>query len=140
MTLFICRRRFSALCGHHAEQHRDCCPPCSDRGHPQGGQGRRGAGHRCPYPRPGFSPSPCGGGVQGHRLGADGYCCPLACAILAFIGIFPGRGPAARPHRLFDLRRHGRCQTSPSCGRNTQCPPAGEHRPRLLLHQLHLLA
>jgi hypothetical protein len=77
--------------------------------------------------------------VQGHRLGADGYRCPSARAILTFIGIFPGRGPATRPHRLFDLRRHGHRRTSPSGGRSAQRPPAGEHHPRLLLHQLHML-
>jgi hypothetical protein len=64
---------------------------------------------------------------------------PSARAILAFIGIFPGRGPAARPHHLFDLRRHGRHWTSPLGGRSTQYLPAGEHHPRLL-HQLRLLA
>jgi hypothetical protein len=73
--------------------------------------------------------------VQGHRVGADGYRCPSARAILAFIGIFP----ATRPHRLFDLRRHGPRRTSPSGDRSAQRPPAGEHRPRLL-HQVRLLA
>jgi hypothetical protein len=77
--------------------------------------------------------------VQAARLGADGYRCPLACAIFIFIVIFPGRGLAARPYRLFDLRRHGRRQTSPSGSRSAQRPPAGEHRPQLL-HQLRLLA
>jgi hypothetical protein len=55
------------------------------------------------------------------------------------IGIFPVRGPVARPHHLFDLQRHSRRRTSPSGGCSTQRPSAGEHRPRLL-HQLHLLA
>jgi hypothetical protein len=46
----------------------------------------------------------------------------------------PDCGPVARPRRLFDLRRHGRRQTSPSGGRSAQHPLAGEHRARLLLH------
>jgi hypothetical protein len=29
--------------------------------------------------------------------------CPSTRAIFSFLGVFPGRGPAARPHRLFDL-------------------------------------
>jgi hypothetical protein len=36
-------------------------------------------------------------GVQGHRLGADGYNCPSARAIFVFIIIFPGRGPVVVP-------------------------------------------
>jgi hypothetical protein len=74
--------------------------------------------------------------VQAARLliGADGYRCPSARAIFTFIGIFLSRGLAARPHCLFDLRRHGRRRTSPSGGRTAQRPPAGEHRPRLFLH------
>jgi hypothetical protein len=48
-------------------------------------------------------------------------------------------GLAARPHRLFDLRRYGCRQTSPLGGRSAQRPSAGEHRPRLL-HQLRQLA
>jgi uncharacterized membrane protein YgcG len=55
-------------------------------------------------------------------------------AIFAFISIFLGRGLVARPHHLFDLRRHGHRQTSLSGGRSAQHPPDGEHRPRLL-HQ-----
>jgi hypothetical protein len=39
-----------------------------------------------------------------------------------------------------DLRRHDRRRTSPSGGCSAQHPPAGEHRPRLLLHQLRQLA
>jgi hypothetical protein len=46
---------------------------------------------------------------------------------------------AARLHRLFDLRRHDCRWTSPSGGHNAQRPPAGEHHPRHLLHQLRLL-
>jgi hypothetical protein len=53
--------------------------------------------------------------------------------------IFPGHDAAARLHRLFDLRRHGRHRTSPSGGRSAQHLLAGEHHPRLL-HQLRLLA
>jgi hypothetical protein len=135
--LFIHRCRFSTPCGHHAGQQRGCCPPCSARGHRQGGRGCRGAGRRCPSPRPGRPPPPRG--VQGRRLGADGYSCPSARAIFVFIVVFPGRGLTAHPHRLFDLQRYGRRWTSPSGGRNAQRPPAGEHRPRLL-HQLHQLA
>jgi hypothetical protein len=67
-----------------------------------------------------------------HRLGADGYHYPSARAILAFIGIFTSHGPTARPHRLFDLRKHGHRRTSPLGNRSTQRPPAGEHHPRLL--------
>jgi hypothetical protein len=136
MTLFIHRRRLSAPCGRHAGRHRGCCPPCLTRAHHQG---RRGTGRRCPSPHPGRPPPPPphGGGVQGHRLGADGYRCPSTRAIITFIGIFPGRGPAACPHCLFDLRRHGRHRTSPSGSCGAQCPPADEHRPRLL-HQLRL--
>jgi hypothetical protein len=85
--------------------------------------------------------------VQAARLleeckatpGADSYNYPSACAVFVFIAIFPGRGLAARPHHLFDLRRHGRRRTSPSGGCSAQRPPAGEHRPRLL-HQLRQLA
>jgi hypothetical protein len=135
-VLFI-RRRFSAPCGHHGGRHRGCCHPCSVRGHHQGGQGRRGAGHRCPSPRLGRPPPPRG--VQGHCLGADGYNCPSACAIFVFIVIFLGRGLVAHPHRLFDLRRHGHRRTSPSSDCSVQRPPAGEHHPRLL-HQLRQLA
>jgi membrane-associated phospholipid phosphatase len=128
------RRWFSAPCGHHTGRHRGYCPPCSARGHCQGGRGRRGAGHRCASPRPGRPPPPRG--VQGHRLGADGYSCPSARAIFVFIVFFLGCGLAARPHRLFDLRRHGRRRTSPSDGCSAQRPSAGEHRHRLLVHQL----
>jgi hypothetical protein len=78
-------------------------------------------------------------GVQGHRLEADGYNCSSARAIFVFIVIFPGRGLAARPHRLFDLRRHDRRWTSPSGSRSAQRSPASEHHPRLL-HQLCQLA
>jgi hypothetical protein len=39
------------------------------------------------------------------------------------------RPPAGRPHRLFNLRRYGRRQTSPSGGCRAQRPSAGEHRP-----------
>jgi hypothetical protein len=129
--------RFSAPCGHHAGRHQGCCPPCSARGHHQGGCGRRGVDRRYPSSRSGRSPPPRGG-VQCHRLGADGYSCPSARAIFVFIVIFPGRCLIARPHCLFDLQRHGRRRTSPSGGRNAQCSPAGEHRPRL--HQLRQLA
>jgi hypothetical protein len=132
-ALFI-HRRFSAPCGHHAGRHRGCCPPCSAQGYRQGGRGRRGAGHRCASPRPGLPPPPQGR-VQGHRLGADGYCCPSPRAIFVFIVVFPGRGLVARPHRLFDLRRHGRHRISPSGSCSAQRPPAGEHCPQLL-HQL----
>jgi hypothetical protein len=69
------------------------------------------------------------------HLGADSYCCPSARAIFAFIGIFPGRGLVARPHRLFDLQRHGHRRTSTSGDRIAQRPLAAEHHPRLL-HQL----
>jgi hypothetical protein len=120
-----------------SDDTRDCYPPCSARGHRQRGRGRRGAGRRCPSPRPG-RPPPLGGGVQGRRLGVDSYNCPSARAI--FIVAFPRRGLAARPHRLFDLRRHGRPQTSSSGVRSAQRPLAGEHRHRLLLHQLRQLA
>jgi hypothetical protein len=42
--------------------------------------------------------------VQAARfLGANGYSCPSARAIFVFIVIFPDRGLAARPHRLFGL-------------------------------------
>jgi hypothetical protein len=51
----------------------------------------------------------------------------------------PSRGPTTYPHRLFDLRRHDHRWTSPSGGHSTQCPPTGEHHPRLLLHELRLL-
>jgi hypothetical protein len=85
-------------------------------------RGRRGAGSCCPTPRQGPSPPPRGG-VQGRRLGADGYSCPLARAIFVFIVVFLGRGLAARPHRLFDLRRHGRRRTSPLGGHSAQRPP-----------------
>jgi hypothetical protein len=122
-TVLFIHRRFSVPCGHHAGRHQGCCPPCLTRGHCQEG---RGAGHHCPSPCP------------GRRLGADGYSFPSACAIFVFIVVFPDRGLAARPHRLFDLRRHGRRQTSPSGGRSAQRPPTGEHRPRL--HQLRQLA
>jgi hypothetical protein len=44
-ALFI-RRRFSGPCSHHAERHRGHCPPCSTRGHRQGGRGRSCAGRR----------------------------------------------------------------------------------------------
>jgi hypothetical protein len=131
VTLFICRRRSSAPCSRHVGRHRGCYPPCSARGHHQGGQGRRGAGRHCPSLRLVRPPPPCRG-VQGQRLGTDGYCCPSARAIFAFIGIFPSRGPAAHPHRLFDLQRHSHHRTSPSGGRSAQRPPAGEHRHRLL--------
>jgi hypothetical protein len=77
--------------------------------------------------------------VQAARLLLDGYSCPSARAIFVFIVVFLGRGLAARPHRLFGLRRYGRRRTSPSGGRSAQRPPAGEHRPRLLLHQLRQL-
>jgi hypothetical protein len=70
-------------------------------------------------------PPPPRGGVQGHRLGADGCSCPSARAIV----VFPGRGLIARPHRLFNLRRHGRRRTSPSRGCSAQRPPTGEYRP-----------
>jgi hypothetical protein len=139
VALFIHHHRFSAMCGRHVERHRGCCPPCSARGHHQEGRGRRGVGRRYPSPRPGHPPPPRGGGVQGHHLVADGYRYPSACAILAFIGIFPDRGPGARPRCLFNLRRHGRHRTSPSGDRSAQRPPADEHHPRLLLHQLRLL-
>jgi hypothetical protein len=138
MVLFIRRRRrFSAPCGHHAGQHRGCCPLCSVRAHRQEGRGRRGADRRCPSSRPGRPPPPRG--VQSRHLRADGYSCQSTHAIFVFIIIFPSRGLAARPHCLFDLRRHGHRRTSPSGGRNAQRPPAGEQRPRLL-HQLHQLA
>jgi hypothetical protein len=120
-TLFIHRRRLSAPCGHHAGRHRGCCPPCSSRGHHQGGRGHRGAGCHCPSPCPGSLLPPRGGGVEGHR-------CPSAHAIFVFIGIFPGRGPAARPHHLFDLQRHDHHRTSPLGDRSAQRPSAGEHR------------
>jgi hypothetical protein len=71
-----------------------------------------------------------------QAVGADRYSCPSTCVIFVFIVVFPDRGLAARPHRLFDLRRHGHHRTSPSGDRSAQRPPAGEHRPRLLLHQL----
>jgi hypothetical protein len=136
VALFI-RRRFSAPCGHHAGRHRGCCPLCLARGHHQGGRGRRDAGCRCVLPRPGRPPPPRG--VQGHRLGADGYSCPSARAIFIFLVIFPDCGLIARPHHLFDLRRHGRRRTSLSGGCSVQRPSAGEHHPRLL-HQLRQLA
>jgi hypothetical protein len=78
--------------------------------------------------------------VQGHCLGADSYSCPSARAIFIFLVIFPGRGLAACPHHLFNLRRHGRRRTKPSGGRSAQRSPAGEHRPRFFLHQLRQLA
>jgi hypothetical protein len=137
MVLFI-HSWFSAPCGHHTGQHRGCCAPYSAQGHRQEGRGRRGADCRCLSPRPG-RPPPRRGGVQGRRRGADGYSCPSARAIFVFIVIFPGQGLAARPHRLFDLRRHDHRRTSPSGGRSAQHPPAGEHRSRLL-HQLRQLA
>jgi hypothetical protein len=90
-------------------------------------------------PRPGRL-SPPRGGVQGHLFGADGYNCPLARAIFVFIIVFPDRGLATRPHRLFDLQRHGRRRTSPLGGCSAPRPPAGKYRPRLLLHQLRQLA
>jgi hypothetical protein len=34
-------------------------------------------------------PPPPRGGVQGHRLEADGYNCSSACAIFVFIVVFP---------------------------------------------------
>ncbi len=55
--------------------------------------------------------------------------------LVVVIVIFPDRGLAARPHRLFDLRRRGCCRTSPSGSCSAQRPPAVEHRPQL--HQLH---
>jgi hypothetical protein len=110
-VLFIHHRRFSTPCGHHAGRHRGCCPPCLARG----------------------------GGVQGRCLGVDGYSCPSARVIFIFIVVFPGHGLVARPHRLFDLRRYGRRRTSPSGGCSAQRPPAGEHHPQLLLHQLRQL-
>jgi hypothetical protein len=128
MTLFIHRHRFSAPCGRHAGRHRGCCPPCSARGHHQGGRGRRGAGRHCPSPRLDRLPPPRGG-VQGHRLGADGYRCPSARAIFVFIVIFPGRGLTACPHRLSDLRRHGCYRTSPLGDRNAQRPPLSSTPP-----------
>jgi hypothetical protein len=138
VALFIHRCQFSAPCDCQVGQHRGCCPPCSAQDHHQGGQGRRGVDRRCSSPRPGRPPPPRGG-VQCHRLGADNHRCPSARVIFAFISVFPGHGPAARPHRLFDLRRHGRRRTSPSGGHGAQRPPAVEHRPQLLLHQLCLL-
>jgi hypothetical protein len=78
--------------------------------------------------------------LQGHRLGANGYRCPSARDIFAFIVIFPGRGLAARPHRPFELRRHGHHRTLPLDDRSAQRPSSGEHHHRLLLHQQHLLA
>jgi hypothetical protein len=140
VALFIHRRRFSTLCGRHVGRHRGYCPPCSARGHHQGGRGHRGAGRHYPSLHPGRLLPPRRGGVQGHRLGVDGYRCSSARTILAFIGIFPGRGPAARPHRLFDIRRHGHRRTSPSGDRSAQRLPAGKHHLQLLLHQLRLLA
>jgi hypothetical protein len=60
--------------------------------------------------------------------------------MFVFLIIFPGRGLTACPHHLFDLGRHGRRQTSLSGGRSAQHPSAGEHHPRLLLHQQRQLA
>jgi hypothetical protein len=130
IALFI-HRRLSAPCGHHARRHRGCCPPYSARSRHQGGRGHRGAGHRCPSPCLGRPPPPRGGGVQGHRLGEDGYNCLSARVIFVFLAIFLGCGLAARPHHhhLFDLRRHIHRWTSPSGGRSAQCSPAREHRP-----------
>jgi hypothetical protein len=137
MALFIHRHRFSTSCSRHAGRHQGCYTPCLARGHHQGGRGRQGIGHHCPSPRPGHPPPQ--GGIKGHCLVADGYRCPSARAIFVFIIIFPGRSLAAHPHRLFDLRRHGRRRTSPLEGHSTQRPPAGEHHSRLL-HQLRPLA
>jgi hypothetical protein len=100
--------------------------------------GSRPSSRRSRTPRPGRPPPPRGG-VQGDRLGADGYSCPSARAIFVVLVIFLGHGLAAHPHHLFDLRRHGRRRTSPSSSRSAQHPPSAEHRPRLLLHQLRQL-
>jgi hypothetical protein len=77
---------------------------------------------RRPPPLPGRPPPPRGG-VQGHRLGADGYSCPPVRVIFVFLVIFPSHGLAARPHHLFDQRRHGCRRTSPSGDHSAQRPP-----------------
>jgi hypothetical protein len=79
MVLFICRRRFFAPCGHNAGRTPRLLPsvlgimPSS----------RRPRTPRRRPPRPGRPPPPQGG-VQGRRLGADGYSCPSARAIFVF--------------------------------------------------------